>query len=1099
MASLECMDWQGKTISDGMEFYPNKNDACLQCVCEKGYSTMCKTVSCAAPDCPNWKSIPGVCCKFECLDKNGVAIMVDNSTGFPKVDVDVTGTPKDNTVADLGLRLVASTVTTFLILALLLFLIHRFRQRRLLMTLRRYNRRREPLDDLDSISYSPDFFGIQCPPYEDPPPPYTPPKPQPGEEPPPYEAIEGSQGDQRNEGQQGSNNTALSCDQNSNNTNRYIVDRDINNAAVPQQQSRNHSSNLSSNLNGNINGRGNTNVSTNGICNSGTNRESVRIQREISDRNISCRIDNNCLQQNCGNVQTVGDTDVSDGNLLSVHFRNNPFGQPGITMGVQNRNRNNRNRYSDGNFNNANSSRNMAGRNAVNANTAALNLELQNTVRNFRNRGFQTSHRHSAPNAGDLSSSTTDIGESTTSAESLSSSPESPHCHMETESPDGLSPDILADDANSTVKRFLDRQFGPLPKNRRYPTTMSQSWTSTQVSPTGQNFRQSISLGSFPPKPEFQTAQKSLCMSSTANCVGNRNLPRSKSEHLKTNGSLINQPYKSPTRNMPHPGHAARVAYKEPEEFNHRHVHNRVFCDLNFQSQDACDGLDSNASVCSGQVGSGSSRLTAAILDPGDIIVTRRNEELRKLRLSHLLHKQTCPLDGTNMDSFSYIGNPRQIHRSFSENSVNSLSVCSETGERNGAGVAISNDAQYPTSSYKNFQQPVTKSRSDQSDSAPSQQSSPRQQGSQSRQLRQSQKASPLHSLPTDQHLPSNEVENTQCKDVVRDQMTSSSNSEVSSCKSTPKRKNDSVETKRKLPDISMIHSWHGGQFDSCDDNISLGRFSMNTLVRNVNRNFEKKTCVDKDVSNMFFPYYKPCNTDLEIDKNCVPSSEMRACASQLYNYETEERQGKKSKKKQIFKRHSAGCIPVPTTEHKNNSPDTAHKQYLRLKSSRSNERQSSQRVVLENSSKDHSRKRVSSRDRKSCKKLLNSGKDSNPKVTDLTPSHLVQSHVASGRPSSLNVYKNENLGLSDLTSLNNPVTCGKKRSKSLGRGDVNSSTRSRGSQSRKKKRQSVPAAHPFQEELEHALQRHVSHVKTNMPRCPKNGFDRNPGAIAQV
>ena len=52
------------------------------------------------------------------------------------MDTIFSGAPADNTVTDLGLRLVASTVTTFLILALLLFLIHRFRQRRLLMTLR---------------------------------------------------------------------------------------------------------------------------------------------------------------------------------------------------------------------------------------------------------------------------------------------------------------------------------------------------------------------------------------------------------------------------------------------------------------------------------------------------------------------------------------------------------------------------------------------------------------------------------------------------------------------------------------------------------------------------------------------------------------------------------------------------------------------------------------------------------------------------------------------------------------------------------------------------------------------------------------------------
>ena len=39
--------------------------------------------------------------------------------------------------ANLGLKLVASTVTSFLILALLLFMVHRLRQRRLLIMMRR--------------------------------------------------------------------------------------------------------------------------------------------------------------------------------------------------------------------------------------------------------------------------------------------------------------------------------------------------------------------------------------------------------------------------------------------------------------------------------------------------------------------------------------------------------------------------------------------------------------------------------------------------------------------------------------------------------------------------------------------------------------------------------------------------------------------------------------------------------------------------------------------------------------------------------------------------------------------------------------------------
>ncbi|XP_045174017.2 probable WRKY transcription factor protein 1 isoform X2 [Mercenaria mercenaria] len=1099
LSALECTDWQGKAVADGVDFYPKENDPCLHCRCEKGYSTMCKTVSCAPPNCPNWKAIAGFCCRFECLDKNGVATKPENSTGPPSHNGDVSGTPTDNTVTDLGLRLVASTVTTFLILALLLFLIHRFRQRRLLMTLRRYSRRREQLDDLDSISYSPDFYHVQCPPYEDPPPPYTPPKPLPGEQPPPYELIDGNPGEQGNEGQQGSDITSPNFDQNCNNVlNGNNAGRDINIEGISHAANGSNSSSAGNNGNiGNSSGRinANSNVITNGNNSAGING-CVRIQNDVSHltRDNDCRIENSSLQQRSRNMQTLEPSNVENRNLTSVHFKNNPIGQSSITMGVQNRNRNNRNRYSDGNFN-LSPSRNVSNRNmpvAFNENTAALNLELQNTVRNFRNRNIQmtNSNRHSVPNTGDISSSTTDIGESTTSAESLSSSPESPHFDAEPRNLDRLAGDILADDANSTVKRFLDRQFGPVPKNRRYPTTMSQSWTSAQVSPPGQSFRQSISLGSFPPKPESQTVQKSSSMMSAAN-VGGQNLSRSKSEHLKTNGSLINQPYKgvtkSPSRNMPHAGHAVRVAYKEADELCRKHLHKRNSCDSNFRSTNSSqdDAIDSNASVHSGQVGTESSRLTAAILDPGDIIVTRRQDELRKLRLSHLLNKQTFSLDSTSVDCSNHTCNPRQLQRSLSENSVNSMSVCSETGEKNGADVAISNDAPYPTNSYKNFLQSCLINRSDSADGTPSQQLP-------------SNKHLPLNQpLPPDQQLPlrQNNIE-------ARDQAAYSSTGEISSCKSTPKKDSAKMETRRKLPDISMMHSWHGGQMDSCDDNVSVGRFSMNTLGRNVDRNFEKKTYLDKDVSNMFFPYYKPSNSVVEIDKNCVPSSEMRACASQLYNYETEELQGKKDKKKNLFKRHSAGCMPMPVPEPKTHSPRAIQKQYQRLKSSKTHDRQHVQRVS-ENSAKDHSRKRVSSRERKSSKKLLHFGWENSPKVTDLTPPHLLQSHVATERPTSLNIYRNEHTERPDLINTRSSGKSERKRSKSLGRGDmVNSASRSssQGSQSRKKKRQSIPAQDPFHQELEHVLHQQKSPVKSTMSqsRCQPNGLDRNR-AITQV
>ncbi|XP_012940276.1 mucin-12 [Aplysia californica] len=74
-------------------------------------------------------------------------------------------------------------------------MVHRLRQRRLLLAMRRFEARsRQPNnEDTDSEQYIPDaFMSFECPPYTDPPPPYSPPKPPqilPGEQPPPYEEI----------------------------------------------------------------------------------------------------------------------------------------------------------------------------------------------------------------------------------------------------------------------------------------------------------------------------------------------------------------------------------------------------------------------------------------------------------------------------------------------------------------------------------------------------------------------------------------------------------------------------------------------------------------------------------------------------------------------------------------------------------------------------------------------------------------------------------------------------------------------------------------------------------------------------------------------
>ena len=66
--ALECTDWEGRSVVDGDDFNPKKEDPCYVCRCDNGQSTMCKSVSCGAPNCKYWQQIPGKCCQFECLD-----------------------------------------------------------------------------------------------------------------------------------------------------------------------------------------------------------------------------------------------------------------------------------------------------------------------------------------------------------------------------------------------------------------------------------------------------------------------------------------------------------------------------------------------------------------------------------------------------------------------------------------------------------------------------------------------------------------------------------------------------------------------------------------------------------------------------------------------------------------------------------------------------------------------------------------------------------------------------------------------------------------------------------------------------------------------
>ncbi|XP_054155522.1 integral membrane protein DGCR2/IDD-like isoform X2 [Oppia nitens] len=194
-----CYNDKGDIVKQGEQYFPLGSDVCTQCTCLNGRPEMCISVLCSPPQqCRQFHAVNGKCCEFVCLDGDFGA-----NSGIKILNTSIIrGTGGDNrthgsvTTNSLGLRLIASTITSFLILALLLFMIHRLRQRRLLLMIRRLQTRR--LEQVNGLSAENPNLGYLNEPYEfggsftEPPPPYTLWKPPeqyipPGEAPPPYD------------------------------------------------------------------------------------------------------------------------------------------------------------------------------------------------------------------------------------------------------------------------------------------------------------------------------------------------------------------------------------------------------------------------------------------------------------------------------------------------------------------------------------------------------------------------------------------------------------------------------------------------------------------------------------------------------------------------------------------------------------------------------------------------------------------------------------------------------------------------------------------------------------------------------------------------
>ncbi|XP_077995711.1 integral membrane protein DGCR2/IDD-like [Glandiceps talaboti] len=170
--AISCVDHKGNKVQDGKKFTPQGQDVCTTCTCYRGETIMCSAAMCAQPTCIPFIEDPDKCCSRTCVDNE-----FHQEELFDFSD---------------SMRWVLTSATSFLILGLLLFMVHRLRQRRMALihyTSRSGFRQRSgglrlnagsvtsptaQLDDIDA--------GI----YREPPPPYCLYKlPSPGEEPPP--------------------------------------------------------------------------------------------------------------------------------------------------------------------------------------------------------------------------------------------------------------------------------------------------------------------------------------------------------------------------------------------------------------------------------------------------------------------------------------------------------------------------------------------------------------------------------------------------------------------------------------------------------------------------------------------------------------------------------------------------------------------------------------------------------------------------------------------------------------------------------------------------------------------------------------------------
>ncbi|XP_017884998.1 uncharacterized protein LOC108627914 isoform X2 [Ceratina calcarata] len=122
-SGVTCKDQQGRSSENTFIYIPGP-EPCTLCVCDNGNPKWCKALVCKYAE-EYCKSSGAICCQYICMDDAMLSIPNDKTDGIGSNTTDAT------TNYDIGLRSVASFVTAVLSLSLLLFFIHRFRQRKI--------------------------------------------------------------------------------------------------------------------------------------------------------------------------------------------------------------------------------------------------------------------------------------------------------------------------------------------------------------------------------------------------------------------------------------------------------------------------------------------------------------------------------------------------------------------------------------------------------------------------------------------------------------------------------------------------------------------------------------------------------------------------------------------------------------------------------------------------------------------------------------------------------------------------------------------------------------------------------------------------------